>query len=54
MNECKLEVVDTIALKPRRDTITKHPSRPSRDTSERVQIGWNPTVEDWEEKQNNL
>lgn len=41
-----LEQVDTVVLKkPHKPPVPM----PPQDTTDRVSIGWNPTVEDWED-----
>lgn len=41
-----IEQVDTVVLKkPHKPPVPM----PPQDTTDRVSIGWNPTVEDWEE-----
>ena len=59
INEHHLGLIDTTEIVSRKDTVTKRPplSPPSpADTteSERVPIGWNPTVEDWEETETGI
>lgn len=56
INEHHLGLIDTTEIVSRKDTVTKRPPKPPKpptppaDTteSERVPMGWNPTVEDWE------
>ena len=56
VGEVILEQVDTMSKKPQKPL---PPPLPPRDTTEvddtsRVSMGWNPTVEDWEEQDINL
>jgi hypothetical protein len=53
INEHHLGLIDTTEIVSRKDTVTKRPPKPPKpptppaDTG-RAEIGFNPTVEDWE------
>ena len=52
INEHHLGLIDTTEIVSHKDTVTKRPPKPPTppaDTTERVPMGWSPTVEDWEE-----
>lgn len=49
----KPEQADTIAIQ-RRKPYKPLPPMPPADTTDKVEIGWNPSVEDWKKQDINL
>jgi hypothetical protein len=50
INEHHLGLIDTTEIVSRKDTVTKRPPKPPTPPADtgRAEIGFNPTVEDWE------